>query len=470
MQKRDSNPDLRRDSSKATSVSGRVVRFGTTARHTIPYKVLKARGWKEVDDDSWDFFYADVGWIHENITYTTSNKGLTLEPHQRVNHFPNHVELTRKDLMAKNVKRAIKLAVKEGRDPSEFDFIPVTYTLPSEGNMLLREFKERGGTWIMKPIGRAQGKGIWIASKPSQIEQWMKERGMGKAENNVCYENFVAQRYLEDPYLVGGKKFDMRIYAVCLSYNPLRVYLYREGFARFTATRYSKEDFDNPMVHLTNHAIQKKDDAYDASVSDLKWSFPSLKRYMLTKHGPAATTECWAGIHNIITGSLKAVQGVMINDKHCFEMYGYDVMIDDDLKPWLIEVNASPSMSSDTQTDHDLKFGLLDDMLTLIDMTGSFRGQLPPRVGGFDLVYDGEPKRHESWGSYPTMLGCNNRDREDALRRLKKWTESLDPNAEKKVRPSDAVTIVSYMEKEKREKEKLEKEKEEKEKEEATGT
>ena len=68
------------------------------------------------------------------------------------------------------------------------------------------------------------------------------------------------------------------------------------------------------------------------------------------------------------------------------------------------------------------------------------------------------------------MLGCNNRDREDALRRLKKWTESLDPNAEKKVRPSDAVTIVSYIEKEKREKEKLEKEKEEKEKEEATGT
>ena len=71
MQKRDSNPDLRRDSSKATSVSGRVVRFGTTARHAVPYKVLKARGWKEVDDDSWDFFYADVGWIHENITYTT---------------------------------------------------------------------------------------------------------------------------------------------------------------------------------------------------------------------------------------------------------------------------------------------------------------------------------------------------------------------------------------------------------------
>ena len=59
--------------------------------------------------------------------------------------------------------------------------------------MMIRNFRENGGMWIMKPIGRAQGKGIFIASKPSQIESWMKERGMQKAEN-CCYENFVAQR------------------------------------------------------------------------------------------------------------------------------------------------------------------------------------------------------------------------------------------------------------------------------------
>eukprot|EP00854_Cymbomonas_tetramitiformis_P015027 gene15027-17760_t len=65
--------------------------------------------------EDWDFCYADVGWIHENITYALPGaNGIRLQDHQRVNHFPNHVELTRKDLMAKNLKRAQKAAQKDG--------------------------------------------------------------------------------------------------------------------------------------------------------------------------------------------------------------------------------------------------------------------------------------------------------------------------------------------------------------------
>lgn len=54
--------------------------------------------------------------------------------------------------------------------------------------------------------------------------------------------------------------------------------------------------------------------------------------------------------------------------QHCFEMYGYDILLDSNLKPWLIEVNASPSLTADTVTDERLKLGLLEDLLDLVDL------------------------------------------------------------------------------------------------------
>ena len=66
--------------------------------------------------------------------------------------------------------------------------------------------------------------------------------------------------------------------------------------------------------------------------------------------------------------SLLSVQRTIMNDKHCFELYGFDVLLDSDLKPWLIEINASPSMTANTPTDYETKLGLLEDVFTVLDL------------------------------------------------------------------------------------------------------
>ena len=78
-----------------------------------------------------------------------------------MNHFRNHYELTRKDLLIKNVNR-MKRHLKSSESSSEaerYNFCPTTFVLPSEYLRFLEEFKQNPGTtWIMKPIGSAQGK------------------------------------------------------------------------------------------------------------------------------------------------------------------------------------------------------------------------------------------------------------------------------------------------------------------------
>ena len=104
-------------------------------------------------------------------------------------------------------------------------------------------------------------------------------------------------------------------------------------------------------------------------------------------------------------------------------------MFDDTLKPWIIEVNASPSLTASSPTDYDLKFGLLEDMLHIVDMEGRLSGS-EKRVGGFDLIWNDGPVVSDELAlhcgqplSYSTnsFLGCYN----DRVEQLKHYSKHL---------------------------------------------
>jgi tubulin polyglutamylase TTLL9 len=182
--------------------------------------------------------------------------------------------------------------------------------------------------------------------------------GGDDAKNSESVEAYIVQRYISNPFLIGGKKFDLRVYVLVTSFSPLTVWFHRSGFSRFSHTRYSADpaDIANTFVHLTNVAIQKTAENYDAR-SGGKMDLRHLKLYLIAQFGREMVDELFWRIQMLVLRSLFAVQQVMINDQHCFELYGYDIMIDDALKPWLIEVNTSPSLSANTAEDYTLKTG-----------------------------------------------------------------------------------------------------------------
>eukprot|EP01041_Mallomonas_annulata_P008581 gene8581-17702_t len=386
------------------------IKYFCTFTNTI-YDVLAARGWRHVESETeWDFVWADRDWV-----YNAFDK-MHLENWQRLNHFRNGRELCRKDLMAKNMKRMRRQLEKDGRveEAAQYNFIPNTFVLPREYAMFVEEFKKVGGIWIMKPIGSAQGKGIFLFTRLSEISEWKTDfkykpgptapKG-GTDEKEV--EAYVVQRYLQFPLLIGGKKFDLRLYALVMSFSPLKVLQYRRGFARFTNSRYSSDpqDIYNGFVHLTNVAIQKTADNYDERTGG-KMELQALKMYLMTIYSIERIDALFWEMQMIILRSLLAVQSVMISDKHCFEMYGYDIIIDQDLKPWLLEVNASPSLSANTREDYLMKTEMLHGMLDVVDMEQVLRGD-EEHVSGWDVIYDnGYIEIDPAQCGYTTFLGA----------------------------------------------------------------
>ena len=213
----------------------------------------------------------------------------------------------------------------------------------------------------------------------------------------------------------------MRVYALVTCYSPLTAYLYRTGFCRFTSVKYSLnlEDLSNNQIHLTNVAVQKTSDTYDKQIGG-KWYFREMKLFLMSKFNEEKVNKMFDDIQSLIIKSFKAVQNVIAKDKHCFEMYGYDILIDENLRPWLIEINANASLTANTELDAETKIKMLDDLLTIVDLEKILTGN-EDQVGGWDIICRGEPVKYNKECMYNTRLGSFN-NREKQLKQLAKQT------------------------------------------------
>uniref|UniRef100_A0AAA9SAK3 TTL family tubulin polyglutamylase complex subunit L1 n=2 Tax=Bos TaxID=9903 RepID=A0AAA9SAK3_BOVIN len=352
------------------------VKWVTDIEKSVLINNFEKRGWVQVtENEDWNFYWMSVQTIRNVFSVET---GYRLSDDQIVNHFPNHYELTRKDLMVKNIKRYRKELEKEGSPLAEkdesgkylyLDFVPVTYMLPADYNLFVEEFrKSPSSTWIMKPCGKAQGKGIFLINKLSQIKKWSRDSKTSSFVTQSTKEAYVISLYINNPLLIGGRKFDLRLYVLVSTYRPLRCYMYKLGFCRFCTVKYtpSTSELDNMFVHLTNVAIQKHGEDYN-HIHGGKWTVNNLRLYLESTRGKEVTSKLFDEIHWIIVQSLKAVA-----------------------------VNASPSLTSSTANDRILKYNLINDTLNIAVPNGEIPdckwNKSPPKevLGNYEILYDEE--------------------------------------------------------------------------------
>ncbi|XP_071454368.1 probable tubulin polyglutamylase TTLL9 [Hetaerina americana] len=267
--------------------------------------------------------------------------------------------------------------------------MPLSFELPSEYMMFVEEFRKNPGiTWIVKPAVGSQGRGIFLFQKLKDLNSIknMRDDSLGDLASSTG-TSYVVQRYIETPYLLAGRKFDLRIYALVTSFTPLKIWLAREGFARLSGVDYDLSDLKDTKAHLTNVSIQKE---VPSNSNGMKWSLHKLRQFLTARHGELIVEILMQRIARLVAVSLRAVQTVIIQDPHCFELYGYDVLIDENLCPWLLEVNASPALTPTDRDDFCLKYDLISDVLNILDYEGKLTGH-EQRVGGFDLLWHDGP-------------------------------------------------------------------------------
>jgi len=262
-------------------------------------------------------------------------------------------------------------------EPEELAFNPKTWVLPEQYAELRLKLEKSRKTFIVKTEDGSQGDGIFLI------------RGIRDLEIKMTTGNraAVVQRYIEKPLLLRGMKFDLRMY-VCLvggsEESPPRAFLCKEGLARFCTEKYEEPAQTNMhkcMGHLTNYSLNKRSDKFEHAGETMESVFDpgsTASKRPLTAALAQMEMECHGFDRGAFYDSVAAVvlKSVAVmapaltafsrshggGEMRSFQVLGFDIILDRDFVPYLLEINNSPSLCIDECLPLDYDRMSLEDL------------------------------------------------------------------------------------------------------------
>jgi hypothetical protein len=237
--------------------------------------------------------------------------------------------------------------------PELYTFLPKSYILPADNVEFMKAVDLHDRVHIYKPDRGSSGRGIELIEAS---DSWEPSARLA-----------VAQEYI-DSYTIDNRKFDLRLYALIASMSPLRIYIFRRGLARFCT---DLDGLRTKYAVLTNTAVNSKNPEakVDEMTQVLTDVFPKLKEQHVD------IDKLWDEIDSAIVLTIISAYGFLVKAAarecpdlgypRCFQIIGCDVLLDKLLKPYVLEINARPSLKCNCEKSHDLKLAMVRDAIRL---------------------------------------------------------------------------------------------------------
>ena len=335
----------------------------STDKFGLREEILKSYGFqihtKMGIDDLFFTPYDIRGKFKKKINQFIMNK------YQKINKFFSYEEYTTKSLLYINYK------IYKNKYPSDYNYMLESYSYPEEKDIIETKFKnytfknKKKDIWMVKPNIGLGGFNISILNNFSSIK----------------FKHYIITKYLENPYLIRGFKFDIRFHGLISTIKPLKLYLYKEGFVRLAT---EKHNFSsslplNKYAFLTNlytNRLNKNKYIYPVNSSNIEdtnlWNLNTFSNYC--ERNAINYTKIFNEVADIFIKSIISVRKKIIDDcmknnmefSNFYHLIGFDIILDDNLKPYLLEMNRFCGFRDDNDAEKYYVYNIFADTLNII--------------------------------------------------------------------------------------------------------
>ena len=325
---------------------------------------LKRLGMKLNSKMSVDNLYMTTYSIYrkfkKNINNVVNNK------YQKINRFYNYNEYVSKSLLYINYKPF------HDKFPDDYNYMLETYSYPKEKQEIIEKFskyslKNDDDVWMIKPTMGSLGLEISILTNYSDIK----------------LKNYLITKYLYNPHLIKGYKYDLRFHGLVSTIKPLKLYLYNEGLVRLASEKYnfSVSDPHNKYSFLTNLFINKKNNKkfiYPKNMKNMEdsnlWNLDTFQKYCARNNINYEKLYSEVGdifIKMMITVREKIVDNIEktnLQYSNFYHLIGFDIILDENLKPYLLETNRRCGFRNDNDAEKYYTYNIIADTLNIIGL------------------------------------------------------------------------------------------------------